>query len=136
MIKYSMKCSDGHAFDSWFGSGEDFDRLSKSGLLSCAVCGIETVEKSVMAPRVAKSSEGPLSQPASPAEQALRALREKFEAEADNVGRGFATEARKIHDGEAPARPIYGEARIADAKALVDDGIPVAPLPWGHRKTN
>ena len=91
-----------------------------------------------MAPGIAGSAraEPNLSAPASSAEQALKELRRKIEAGSENVGKDFAAEARRIHDGEAPARAIIGEARLADAKALVDDGVPVAPLPWSSRKTN
>lgn len=136
MIKYHLTCAEEHDFESWFASSADYDRLETSGLLSCAVCGSGKVEKAVMAPQVAVAAEAPLSQPASPAEQALRALREKVEREADNVGQEFATEARKIHEGDAPERAIYGQARGADVRGLIEDGIPVMPLPWGDKKAN
>ena len=142
MIKYRLKCGSGHDFESWFSSSEDFDRLAAGKLLSCAVCGDGAVEKALMAPGVASSEtseateERPLSRPASPAEQALRALREKIEREAENVGTRFAEEARRIHHGEAPERAIYGEARPAEARKLVEDGVPVMPLPWRKGKQN
>ena len=85
-----------------------------------------------MAPSVggaAPAERAPLSAPASPAEQALAELRRRIEAQSEDVGRDFAAEARRIHDGEAPARPIIGEARPAEARALIEDGIPVAPCP-------
>jgi hypothetical protein len=140
MIKYRLKCGSGHDFESWFSSSEDFDRLAAGKLLSCAVCGSAEVEKALMAPGVASSDgageDRPLSRPASLAEQALRALREKIEREAENVGPRFAEEARRIHAGEAPERAIYGEARPAEARQLVEDGIPVTPLPWRKGKQN
>ena len=77
-----------------------------------------------------------LSAPASPAEQALAELRRRIEAQSEDVGRRFATEARRIHEGRAPERPIIGEARSSEARALLEDGIPVAPLPWSARRTN
>lgn len=141
MIKYQLQCPDGHRFDSWFSSSADYERLERSGHLSCAVCGGSGISKALMAPRVTTSEEAetakpapaPLSAPASPAEQALRALRKKIETEADNVGRDFAREARAMHEGEAPRRAIYGEARPDEARDLIEDGIPVAPLPWRSR---
>lgn len=141
MIKFALKCAEGHEFTSWFQSGEAYDALREAGHLSCAVCNCGDVEKSIMAPSIrpktsAETTAGPLSQPASPAEQAIADLRRKIEADSDNVGPDFATEARRIHSGEVPSRPIYGEATLPDAKKLVDDGIPVAPLPWGNRKSN
>jgi len=134
MIRYDLKCSKGHRFESWFGSSADYDKLTASGMISCAVCGEATVEKAIMTPRVVK--ERPLSAPASPAEQAVKELRKKIEDTADNVGKNFAAEARAIHDGDAPERLIYGEAKIEDAKSLIDDGIPVAPLRWSKKKIN
>ena len=107
------------------------------------------MKKAIMAPRVrpargaAKTptgegapAPGPLTAPASPAEQALSELRQKIEASSENVGSDFAREARAIHDGDAPLRPIIGEAKPEEAKSLIEDGIPVAPLPWTSRKTN
>lgn len=142
MIRFSLRCERAHRFDSWFGSGADFDRLTDAGLVACAVCGSTAVEKDLMAPAIATSGPGAagetpdLSAPATAAEQALSELRRRIESEAEDVGRRFATEARRIHEGTAPERPIIGEARPADARALIEDGIPVAPLPWSSRRTS
>lgn len=137
MIRYALRCAEGHRFESWFASGAEYDRLGAARLLTCAVCGGAGVEKDMMAPGVRPNAEGPLSAPASPAEQALTELRRKIEAVSENVGTNFAAEARRIHAGDAPARPIIGEARPAEARALIEDGVPIAPLPWGPaRKAN
>ncbi len=136
MIRYSLKCSDAHDFESWFADSETFDRLAAGGHVACPVCGSTAVEKAVMAPRVATREAAPLSKPASPAEQAVAELRRKVEAESDYVGRDFAAEARRIHGGEADDRAIWGEASGKEAKALVEDGVPVMPLPFGPRRTN
>ncbi|MBT0956199.1 DUF1178 family protein [Alphaproteobacteria bacterium KMM 3653] len=154
MIKYSLKCPRDHSFDSWFANAQAYDTLAKSGMVTCAVCGSDGVTKAIMAPRVSSGSaqppeaptanspkkdapSGPLTAPASPAEQALRELRAHVEANSEYVGKSFVKEARAIHEGEAPERPIYGEAKIEDAKALVAEGIEVAPLPFRpDRKTN
>jgi len=139
MIKFSLKCSNGHQFDSWFGSNDDYNRLKTRGLVSCVVCGMAKVEKAVMAPRLparTRSKETPLSAPASPAEQAVRELRTKIEKSADDVGTNFATEARKIHEGDAPERSIFGQAKPEEARALIEDGVPVLPLPWSNKRTN
>lgn len=142
MIRFSLRCKKGHDFDSWFGSNADFERLQARGLIACAVCGNADVSKAIMAPAVSiaeqvqQAEDHPLSAPSSPAEQAVRELRAKIEAEATDVGKNFATEARKMHAGEVPERAIYGEARVDDARALIEDGIPVAPLPWRSRRDN
>lgn len=136
MISFSLKCDEGHRFDSWFQSAEAFDKLKSNGMVACAICGSTQVEKDVMAPRVAprsstrERSEGPLSAPASPAEQALAELKDHVEKNADYVGGNFAKEARDMHDGTTPERAIYGEARPDEARKLIEDGVPVAPLPF------
>src|SRR5687767_10139937 len=104
MIRFSLRCDRAHRFDSWFGSNADYDRLAEAGLIACAVCGSTAVEKELMAPRVSTPSEAPLSAPASPAEQALAELRRRIEAEAEDVGREFPAEARRIHAGTSPKR--------------------------------
>lgn len=141
MIQYALKCAEGHSFDSWFQSAEAFDKLSTSGMISCAVCGGSKVDKAIRAPRVNAPRDtpapGPLTQPASPAEQALAELRRRIEKNSDYVGTDFVTEARAMHEGEAPERSIYGEARLDEARKLLEDGVPVAPLPFlPNRKTN
>ncbi len=142
MIQYSLKCAEGHQFDSWFQSAAAFDKLQAAGHVSCALCGNTDVNKAIMAPRVnggEANSEAATSitAPTHPAEQALADLKAHVEANSDYVGREFAKEARAMHLGEVPERAIWGEARGDEAKALVEDGIPIAPLPFTPtRKTN
>jgi hypothetical protein len=145
MIKYAIKCSADHSFDSWFQSAAAYEALKGAGHVSCPVCGSTTVEKGLMAPAVRVSDTGemaavpdrPLAAPGTDVEAALAALRRQIEANSDYVGLNFAAEARRIHAGDAPERSIYGEARADDARALIEDGVPVAPLPFvPGRKTN
>jgi hypothetical protein len=91
-----------------------------------------------MTPSVASTAEPerPLSAPASPAEQAVAEHRRRIETESEDVGLDFVAEARRIHEGLAPARAIIGEARPSEARTLIEDGIPVAPLPWGPSKSS
>ncbi len=136
MIRYNLKCARAHEFEAWFRSSAAYDEQRKVGHVVCAVCGSTEIEKAVMAPALmapAASPEPSLSKPASPTEAALTALRRKIETTSDYVGREFATEARRIHDGAADERAIWGEASLDDARALKDDGIPVAPIPWMRR---
>lgn len=150
MIQYALKCSNGHSFDSWFQSAEAFDKLAAAGMVTCAVCGSAEVEKAIMTPRVrpARNAVAPIATPPEPApidmatpapevEQALAKLRDVVEKNSDYVGNEFASEARKMHVGDAPERAIYGEAKPEEARALIEDGVPVAPLPFiPSRKTN
>ena len=154
MIKFTLKCAGGHEFESWFQSAQAFEKLQGAGLVSCAVCGGGGVEKALMAPRVqaghraaptgpdaappekpAGHADTPLA-PTEP-ERRIAALRRKIEATADYVGADFPRRARAIHEGTAPDRPIYGEARADEARRLIEDGIPVTPLPFTPgRKSN
>ncbi len=140
MIRYDLTCAKGHAFDSWFASANAYDTLERAGQLSCALCGDTHVSKALMAPSVAEGSAARpkrLSEPANPLEQALAELRRKVEATSDYVGPSFASEARAMHEGKTPERAIHGEARPDEARRLIEDGIPVAPLPFApRRKTN
>ena len=135
MIRYSLKCDKGHTFDSWFKSGEAFEKLKASNMVACAVCGSDDVAKTLMAPSVLTDKERPLSAPHSPAEQALAEIRKEVESKSEYVGTRFAKEARAMHDGNAPIRSIYGEAKAEEAKALIEEGVPVIPLPFGPKKT-
>lgn len=127
MIRYSLRCAEDHLFESWFRSAEAFDSIIERGDLACPECGNDEIGKALMAPRVRPADK--VSKVPSPGE-VVRALRNEVEKNSDYVGDRFATEARAIHDGEAPKRSIWGEASRGDARKLVEDGIPVAPLPF------
>ena len=131
MIKYVLKCENDHSFESWFQSAGAFEDVRSAGHLTCIVCGSGAVDKAVMAPRV--SGKGELSQPQTEAEASMAAMRKHVEENSTYVGGSFASEARAMHDGDAPQRAIWGEAKPAEAKALLEDGVPVAPLPFGPR---
>lgn len=138
MIRFSLKCDRGHRFDSWFQSAEAFDRLCDARMLSCSVCGSHNVSKAMMTPQVQSTREAaaPTTHPTA-AQQAVAELRRKIEAHADYVGHRFAQEARDMHDGTIPERAIYGEARADEARRLIQDEIPILPLPFTpRRKTN
>lgn len=132
MIRYALKCANDHRFDSWFQSADAFDGLMEKGLVECPECGVSAVEKAVMAPRVGTSRA--LSAPEEGAEKALAEMRAKVEAESDYVGEKFASEARAMHLGDVPERSIYGEAKPEEAKALIEDGVPVLPLPFTPKR--
>jgi hypothetical protein len=142
MIVYDIACPEGHVFEAWFGSSEDFDDQRARNLLSCPVCGAGEVRKAVMAPNVAPKGNSrpdatpvPMRAGSPPPEQVKHLLAALAKAQAkvlegsEDVGRSFADEARAIHDGVADERPIHGQATADEARALIDDGVPVMPLP-------
>lgn len=141
MIRYALKCENGHPFDSWFQSAEAFEGLISRKFVQCPECGSHGVAKSLMAPGVAGTKkkqptapETPRKLPEDSRETALAELRKHVEENSEYVGLNFAAEARAIHSGDAPERSIYGEARIGDARALIEDGVPVAPLPFAPKR--
>ncbi len=135
MIRFTLKCENDHGFESWFQSGTAFDGLQRAGHVSCPVCGSIAVEKALMAPAVRTAEKTPAPTPE--VQEALAALRRHVEENSDYVGMNFAAEARAIHAGEAEPRSIYGEARIDEARSLLEEGVPVAPLPFlPQRKVN
>ncbi|WP_299688157.1 DUF1178 family protein [uncultured Tateyamaria sp.] len=139
MIKYALKCDDGHGFESWFASAQAYDSLHGAGHVTCAVCGSPRIAKALMAPRVktVRDADAPAEPPAEDTSAALAKLRANIEANATYVGGDFAKEARAQHLGDVPDRPIFGEAKPEEAKSLIEDGVPVAPLPFiPTRKAN
>ena len=171
MIRYALKCAEGHGFESWFQSAAAYEKLRGAGMVTCTLCGSTEVEKALMAPRVRpgrKAASAPAGEavatpsagnvpsqnlpaqtaPAGPAptslaapsnelEAAIAELKKQVEANSDYVGKDFVKEARDMHLGDAPARSIHGEAKPEEAKALIEEGVPVVPLPFAPtRKTN
>jgi len=133
MIRFDLTCTNDHSFDSWFRSSADCDSLLEKGLVSCTHCGTSEVRKALMAPKVSTSNKTAITAPqlTSPdAPSPLEKLKREIEANADDVGRNFAKEARDMHDGVTPERPIYGQASGKEAKDLLSDGVPVLPLPF------
>lgn len=135
MIRYALRCDRGHDFEGWFRSSEAFETTLAARHVTCTQCGSADVRKSLMAPAVGTARQA--ADATTPPETALQALRRQIEASSDYVGLKFADEARAMHEGRTPTRAIHGEARIEDARKLIEDGVPVAPLPFIPRqKTN
>ena len=140
MIIFDLKCIPaGHVFEAWFGSSGDYEAQRARGLVSCPLCGAGEVAKAVMAPNVAPKgnrAEAPRPELFSGAPEnvkamlaAAAALQRRLIEGSEGVGDRFADEARAIHLGEAEARAIHGRATRAEAEALLEEGVPVAPLP-------
>jgi hypothetical protein len=151
MIRYALQCERKHAFEIWFSDSADYDKQRKRGLVTCPVCDSKKVEKAIMAPAISRggrkrSQPVATAQPApetaatpepvammSPQEQEFRSklkeLRDHLTKSADNVGKSFPEEARKMHYGEIEHRSIYGEASAEEAKAMHEEGIEFHPLP-------
>ena len=137
---FDLQCDQGHLFEGWFGSHEDYDAQQARGLVTCPVCASAKVAKRLSAPRLnvahLHAPPAPAAQPAEadPAAMArmqaavLRQIREMIR-KTENVGPRFAEEARRIHEGDADERPIRGTATAEERIALSEDGIDVMALP-------
>jgi hypothetical protein len=133
MIRYALLCEHEHDFEGWFGASADFDDQQARGLIECPVCGSKAVRKAIMAPAVSgtKKRGQDIAQGQSQAMmmEAMGRIRRHVEENFDDVGDTFAKEARAIHEGRSEERGIYGQATSQEVRELVEDGVPVAPLP-------
>lgn len=143
MIVFDLKCAHGHVFEAWFGSTGDFEAQQARGLVACPLCGVDRVEKAVMAPavaakgnratppgdKVAAGEKGAAGADGAAALAKLLAMQRAMEAQSEWVGGRFAAEARAMHEA-GEVRAVHGEATLAEAKALAADGVPVMPLPF------
>lgn len=123
MIAYQLQCRNGHSFEGWFRDSAAYDAQAAGGKLSCPTCNTKKVQKAVMAPAIAGKAREQAD-----ARAMWRAMRKAIES-AEHVGSAFPEEARKIHYGEAEERAIYGEASLDEVASLLDEGVPIAPLP-------
>jgi hypothetical protein len=142
LIIFDLKCApSGHVFEAWFGSTADYEEQKGRGLVSCPLCGSLEIAKAPMAPAVGAKgnagtpAEAPELFPGDPEKvkamlAAAAAVQRKMLEGSEGVGDRFADEARAIHLGEVEARAIHGRATREQAESLVEDGVPVAPLPF------
>lgn len=157
MKVFDLHCSQGHVFEGWFGSEDDFQSQLARDLIACPLCNSVQVRKGLSAPRLnlgaapvqsaAAASESVAPAPASApavADERLRALQaawlqmsRRIAQQTEDVGAGFADEARRIHRGEVEERGIRGQATPREAMELLDEGIGVLPLalPDGAKET-
>jgi hypothetical protein len=154
MIRYSLICDNAHEFDSWFANSGAFDEQSEQDLVVCPFCDSAHVTKAIMSPRIARMDRGlpalvsetpPEAQKAPAPEEKrplalidekhaalrnmVRELHAKIMETTVDVGSRFPEEARRIHDSDAPERPIRGQATAEEASALLDEGIGILPIP-------
>jgi hypothetical protein len=141
MIVFDLSCADGHRFEGWFASSDDFAAQHARGLVECPRCGSQQVAKAPMAPAVPKKgnqrgeTKHAVANAPMPAEVA-EALHHLAQAQAKAlegsrwVGDEFAEQSRAMHYGERDTEVIHGRATPTEAKELREEGVPVAPLPF------
>ena len=122
MIVFDLMCLDGgETFEAWFRSNADFDEQREAGLVQCPFCESTSIAKAPMAPRVPRKGADPLA--------TLAAVQAEMLKHSRWVGDQFAETARAMHSGEIEPEQVHGQATLADARSLAEEGIPVAPLP-------
>jgi hypothetical protein len=126
LIVFDLRCGSGHVFEAWFASTDAYEHQRARKLVSCPVCGDSMVEKAVTAARLSGTGETP--DPKAVLRALARAQAQALE-KSQWVGKDFASKARAMHDGDVPPAQIHGQATPEEAKALMTDGVPVAPLP-------
>ena len=130
MIVFDLKCGNGHVFEAWFASSAAFDAQGE-GRIRCPLCNDARVEKAAMAPNVPakgnRRGDGPTT--TKDAMRAIAAVQAKMLEGSQWVGSAFAERARAMHAGDEAHATIHGQASLAEAKALIDEGVGVAPLP-------
>ncbi len=144
MIKYQLVCVDGHVFEGWFRSSEDYDRQAAAEEVICPVCETAETRKAIMAPAVSRRGdkapralqnasrrEARLQEVKAQVAEAADRARAYIEKNFDYVGESFPEEARRMHYGETSERQIFGEATPSEAKELVEEGVAIAPVPGG-----
>jgi hypothetical protein len=153
MIRYQLNCAEGHTFEAWFSSSKGYDAQLRRKQVTCPICGTAEVKKAIMSPRVARGKSrkpaAPVEAPAAPTpapapareprhmlngEQRkllaqMRELRDEMLSKSDYVGPRFAEEARRIHNEDAPARGIHGEATPQEVAELKEEGVEIYPVP-------
>ncbi len=148
MIKFALRCERGHGFESWFPDGASYEAQARRGLVQCPDCDSRRVAKAPMAPAVhggrrAERADPEAAVPVALIDEkqrefraAMLAMRKMIEARTEDVGAKFPEVARAIHGGDEPERAIRGRATLAEAKALIEEGVGVLPLPIGPDEAN
>ena len=125
MIRYSLICDAGHSFESWFRDSAGFEKQAADGRIACPFCDSTKIARDVMAPNVAKQRDDS----ARDLRMKLRELHDKVIAHTEDVGDRFPEEARAMEDGDSERRAIRGHATFEEAKALLEEGIEILPIP-------
>lgn len=140
MIVLNLSCDREHLFEGWFSSSTAFEDQRERGLLACPMCGSSAISRRPSAPYVKTGAPLPSPAPAEKAKSAAlpvdpdlaamaMAVLRRMGRESEDVGERFAEEARRIHHGDSDARSIRGRATRDDVSELLEEGIPVLPLP-------
>ena len=139
MIKYNLKCSNNHEFESWFSDSNEFERLNKKRLLNCIFCSSKKITKSIMSPRVLNSKEKIEINNSKDKEfrkfkDDLTKLRNFVEKNFEFVGDKFAKKVRDIYYDKNKNQRIYGTTTPEEREELMEEGIELTSIPWVNKE--
>ncbi len=135
MIKYNLKCSNGHEFKSWFSDSNEFDKLNKKKLLECIYCSSKKIQKSIMAPMVSggklkEDSMNLLNEKLSSKKNELLQIRKYIEKNFEFVGDKFSQKVREVYYNRETRKTIYGTTTPEERDELAEEGIDLLSIPW------
>jgi hypothetical protein len=135
MIKYNLKCNNGHEFESWFADSKEFDNLKKKKLLDCIFCSSKKIDKSIMAPMISSTKKGKndikdFNEGLQNEKYKLIQLRKFVENNFENVGENFSRKVREVYYDKKSKKTIYGTVTSEEKKELEEEGIYLLSIPW------
>ena len=135
MIKYNLKCHNGHEFESWFSDSNEFDKLNKKKLLECIFCSSKKIEKSIMAPMISggklkEDSVSLLNEQLSSKKNELLQIRKYIEKNFEFVGNKFSQKVREVYYDKNNKKTIYGTTTPEERDELSEEGIDLLSIPW------
>jgi len=139
MILFDLCCENEHVFEVWFASSSQFEEQKKKKLINCPICNSNKIKKALMAPKLngtkknSKTTSRNVLNDSSVINK-FKKFKKFVEENTVDVGKDFTEEARKIHYGETERKSIRGETTKEQAEELLDEGIPIARLPWTSRE--
>tara|TARA_B100000674_G_C37773974_1_gene883952 strand:- start:510 stop:932 length:423 start_codon:yes stop_codon:yes gene_type:complete len=139
MIKYNLKCSKNHEFESWFSDSNEFERLNKRRLLNCIFCSSKKITKSIMSPRVLNPKEkieinNSKDKEFKKFKDDLTKLRNFVEKNFEFVGDKFAKKVRDIYYDKNKKQRIYGTTTPEEREELIEEGIELTSIPWVNKE--
>ena len=138
MIKYNLKCENGHEFESWFSNSNEFEKLNKKNLLECIFCSSNKIEKSIMAPMISGSKskgkgEELLDKEFLKQRNNLLKLRKHVEKNFEFVGDKFSEKVREVYYDRKTKKSIYGTTTPEEREELAEEGIDLLSIPWVNK---
>ena len=135
MIKYNLKCHNGHEFESWFSNSEEFEKLNNKKLLDCIYCSSKKIKKSIMAPMISSKKNDTeqiftSNRNIQIEKNKLLKLRNYIEKNFDFVGKDFSKKVREIYYDKDSKKTIYGSTTSKERDELREEGIDLLSIPW------